>query len=143
MIGSVDELLFKVFQSTFLRLQLEGSGNSIPLIDTIKVAASPTCELGNQCGKEPNMMLTHTGLTIGRNILDHGNGCPFPNVVIEVAYKNEPLDPHHGSQSVGLRDVIRNWLSPQTSVQVVIGIKVFTRPDRRYQAILAVRNALS
>jgi hypothetical protein len=73
--------------------------------------------------------------------LDNGQGCPFPNIVIEVAYKNEPLDPHRGSRSVGLRDVIRNWLSPQTSVQVVIGIKIFERQDRRYRAILAVRNA--
>jgi len=111
------------------------------LIRTIKVAASPRCELGNRRGKEPDMSLTPAGLAIGGNILDNGKGCPFPSIVIEVAYKNEPLDPHCGSQSVGIRDVIRNWLSPQTSVQVVIGIKIFERQDRRYRAILAVRNA--
>jgi hypothetical protein len=116
------------------------AGNS-RLFRTIKVKASPRCELGNRRGKEPDMSLTPAGLAIGGNILDNGKGCPFPNIVIEVAYKNEPLDSHRGSRSVGLRDMIQNWLSPQTSVQVVIGIKIFERIDRRYRAILAVRNA--
>ena len=126
---------------TMIQKGVLAAGNSIPLIDTMDVAASPRCELGNQLGKEPDMSITPSGLSVGGNILDIGEGAPFPNIIIEVAYKNEPLDPHRGSRSVGLRDVIWNWLSPHTSVQVVIAIKVFTRQDRRYRAILAVRNA--
>jgi hypothetical protein len=121
--------------------EVQTAGNSIPLIQTIKVAASPKCRLGHRRGKEPDMSLSPAGLAIGGDILDDGDGSPFPNIVIEVAFKNEPLDPVPGSHSVGLREVIQNWLSPQTSVQVVIGIKVFTRQKRRYRAILAVRNA--
>jgi hypothetical protein len=122
----------KIMQKISLAIQRDG--NDIELGATIDVAASPRCQLGNRRGKEPDMSLTPAGLAIGENILDNGKGCPFPNIVIEVAYKNEPLDLHRGSQSVGLRDVIRNWLSPQTSVQVVIGIKIFERQDRRYRA---------
>jgi hypothetical protein len=133
--GTAGEILTRILE------EVQTAGNSIPLIRTIKVKASPRCELGNRRGKEPDMSLTPGGLAIGGNILDNGKGAPFPNIIIEVAYKNEPLDPHRGSQSVGLRDVIWNWLSPQTSVQVVIGIKIFERQDRRYRAILAVRNA--
>jgi hypothetical protein len=125
---------------TGIQEEVVNAGNS-RLLRTLNVAASPTCKLGNQRGKEPDMSITPAGLAIGGDILDIGEGVPFPNIIIEVAYKNEPLDPHRESRSVGFRDVIRHWLSPQTSVQVVIGIKIFERQDRRYRAILAVRNA--
>jgi hypothetical protein len=125
--GAAGEILVRIQE------EVQTAGNSIPLIRTLKVKASPRCELGNRRGKEPDMSLTPLGLPIGGNILDNGHGCPFPNLVIEVAYKNEPLN--------GLRGVVLDWLSPQTSVQVAIGIKVFIRRgDRRYRAILAVRN---
>jgi hypothetical protein len=133
--GTAGEILTRIQEEVVV------AGNSSQLLRTLKVKASPTCELGNRRAKEPDMSLTPAGLAIGGNILDIGEGVPFPNIIIEVAYKNEPLDPHRESRSVGLRDVIRNWLSPQTSVQVVIGIKIFERQDRRYRAILAVRNA--
>jgi hypothetical protein len=115
------------------------AGNCIPLIDTIEVEPSPRCRLGTRRGKEPDMSLSPAGLTIGGDILDDGKGFPFPNVVIEVAYKNEPLDSIR--ENVGLRDVIQNWLSPATSVQVAIGIKIFMARTRRYRAVLGVRNS--
>jgi hypothetical protein len=56
-----------------------------------------------------------------------------------VAFKNETLESTR--ENVGLRDVIRNWLTAATSVQVAIGIKIFTARSRRYRAILGVRNS--
>jgi hypothetical protein len=37
------------------------------------------------------MSITRAVSAIGGNIMDNGNGYRFPNVVIEVAYKKEPL----------------------------------------------------
>jgi len=117
--------------------EVQMAGNSIEIMDTIKVEASPTCRLGPQRGgKEPDMSLSPAGLTIGGSIMDDGYGFPFPQVVIEIAYKNESLS--------GLCKVIDHWMLPQTSVQVAIGIKIFVtsqgRP-RRYRAVFAVRNS--
>jgi len=111
------------------------AGNDIQLLPSIKVKASPTCRLGLQCGKEPDMSLSPVGLTIGGSIMDNDNGFPFPNLVIETAFKNEPLN--------GLCQVIDQWMLPQTSVQVAIGIKIFYRTQRpcRYRAILAIQNS--
>ena len=112
------------------------AGNDIRLIRTIRIKASPTCRLGPQRGKEPDMSISPAGLTIGGSIMDNGYGYPFPHVIIEIAYKNESLS--------GLRRVIDHWMLPQTSVQVAIGIKIFVtsqgRPQR-YRAIFAVRNS--
>ncbi len=122
-----------------IQREVQTAGNSIQLIDTIEVEPSPRCRLGTRRGKEPDLSLTPSGLTIGGNILDDGKGFPFPNIVIEVAFKNEALDPDPRSQSVGFRDVIGNWLSPQTSAQVAIGLKIFTGRRRSYRAILGIR----
>ena len=37
--------------------EVVNAGNSIPLLRTIKVKASPRCELGNRRGKEPTVDL--------------------------------------------------------------------------------------
>jgi hypothetical protein len=103
---------------------------------TYELEPSPKCRLGTRRGKEPDMSISPVGLTVGEGILDDGKGFPFPNVVIEVAYKNEPLQ--SSRENVGLRDIIRNWLS---SVQVKIGIKIFTAQSQRYRAILGIRNS--
>ncbi|KAE9043082.1 hypothetical protein PR001_g2990 [Phytophthora rubi] len=50
------------------------------------------------------------------NVLQAANGHPFPNVIVEVAYKNENL--------AGLRAKLVRWMA-QSSVQVAIGIKIF------------------
>lgn len=117
--------------------EVQTAGNSIPLIRTMKIKASPTCRLGTRRGKEPDMSISPAGLAVGGNILDNGKGFPFPNVIIEVAYKNESLNL--------LREELENWMLPETSVQVAIGIKLFvrTRRQRRYRAILRVRNSPS
>ncbi len=115
--------------------EVQLAGNSIKLMDTIRVKASPTCRLGPQHGKEPDMSHSPASLTIGGNIMDNGYGYPFPHVIIEIAYKNESL--------AGLHQVIDHWMLRQTSVQVAIGIKIFVtsqgRPQR-YRAIFAIRN---
>jgi hypothetical protein len=125
--------------SQMINEEVQTAGNSIPLIRTIKVKPSPRCRLGTRRGKEPDMSITPAGLAIGGSILNNGKGSPFPNIVIEVAFKNEPLESTR--ENVGLRDVIRNWLTAATSVQVAIGIKIFTARSRRYLAILGVRNS--
>ncbi len=114
--------------------EVASAGNDIRLLRTIVMKASPTCQIAPQRGKEPDMSLSPAGLTIGGNIMDNGTGNPFPNLVIETAFKNESLNDLH--------QVIADWMLPQTSVQVAIGIKIFyrTRKPRRYLAILAVRN---
>jgi hypothetical protein len=103
---------------------------------TYELEPYPRCRLGTRRGKEPDMSISPVGLSVGEGILDDGKGFPFPNVVIEVAYKNEPLQ--SSRENVGLRDIIRNWLS---SVQVKIGIKIFTAQSQRYRAILGIRNS--
>ncbi|KAG9398325.1 hypothetical protein AC1031_014665 [Aphanomyces cochlioides] len=56
---------------------------------------------------------------------------PFPNVVIEVAYKNQTFDK--------LLEKLHNWVHPRyTSVQVGIGIHISPNSNRR-RAILLVR----
>ncbi|CEG40560.1 uncharacterized protein PHALS_10749 [Plasmopara halstedii] len=117
--------------------EIQTAGNSIGLIRSVQVKASPRCQIGSRRGKEPDMSISPVGLTIGGRIMDNGKGFPFPNVVIEVAYKNESLDL--------LRGGLDNWMLPETSVQVAIGIKLFvrTRRQRRYRAILRVRNSPS
>ncbi|KAG9398326.1 hypothetical protein AC1031_014666 [Aphanomyces cochlioides] len=56
---------------------------------------------------------------------------PFPNVVIEVAYKNQTFDK--------LLEKLHNWIHPRyTSVQVGIGIHISPNSNRR-RAILLVR----
>ncbi len=106
------------------------------MIDTIKIQASPTCKIGPQCGKEPDMSISSGGLMIGGSIMDNGYGFPFPHVVIEIAYKNESLN--------GLCKIIDHWMLSQTSVQVAIGIKIFfisQGQPRRYQAVFAILNS--
>jgi len=55
---------------------------------------------------------------LGGLIIDSGKGFPFPNIIIETAFKNESWD--------GLCKVIENWMLPQTLVQFAIG-KIFLR----------------
>ncbi len=72
--------------------------------------------------------------------MDDGDGSPFPNLVIEMSYRNGPLEPVPGSQSVGLREVIQYSLYPATFIQVVVGIKIFTSLPRKFREILVLCN---
>ncbi|KAE8896694.1 hypothetical protein PF003_g19435 [Phytophthora fragariae] len=95
--------------------QIQAHGNSILLGDTVEWATNPTCWTGDR-GQEPGFGFTPVGLTVGGPVVEAANGCPFPNVIVEVAYKNENL--------AGLRAKLVRWMA-QTSVQVAIGIKIF------------------
>jgi len=68
------------------------------------------------------MSISPAGLTIGGIIMNNGYGSPYPNLVIKIWFKNEPLN--------GLHQVIDQWMLPQMSVQVAIGIKIFYRTQQ-------------
>jgi hypothetical protein len=76
--------------------------------------ASPRTKIGSRV-KEPDMTIRPRGTNIGNGVLGDGFGYPFPNLVIEVA--NSEL-------SVQLLEELELWISPETSVQVAIGIKI-------------------
>ncbi len=40
-----------------INVEVASAGNDIRLLETIEVQASPTCKIGPQCGKEPNMSI--------------------------------------------------------------------------------------
>jgi hypothetical protein len=76
-------------------------------------------------------------LVVGGNVLDAGFGCPFPNIVVEVAYKNESL--------ANLQNELHAWIGNNTSVQVAIGVKIFGLRDdgsRRMLALLYQRGVV-
>jgi hypothetical protein len=47
-----------------ISLAVQRAGIDIELAETIDVAASPRCELGNRRGKEPDMSITPSGLAV-------------------------------------------------------------------------------
>ncbi len=61
------------------------------------------------------MTIRPCGTDIGNGVLGDGFGYPFSNLVIEVA-NSEPSDQ--------LLEELDLWISPETSVQVAIGIKI-------------------
>ena len=97
----------------------------------LKSTGSLLCRIGRIC-KEPDISFAPRGLKVGGPIKCMGTGSkPFPNLVLEVAYRNESL-----SQ---LKMELMTWISRQTSVMVAIGIKIFTtRVDRSRRMLILV-----
>ncbi|KAF0692476.1 Aste57867_16467 [Aphanomyces stellatus] len=81
---------------------------------TVKLATDPTCRTGNH-GQEPDCCLIPAGLAVGGAVLEAADNRPYPNVIVEIAYKNEDLG--------RLRAKLVRWMH-NTSVQVAIGIKI-------------------
>jgi hypothetical protein len=102
---------------------------------------SPHMMIGSYI-KEPDMTMRPTGLRIGDGVLDDGFGFPFPTLVVEAAFAE--------SREQLLED-LEMWISPKTSVQVAIGIKIHGREGRHegravdtveaIEAIMLRRNA--
>ena len=67
------------------------------------------------------MTIRPTGIRIGDGVLDDGFGFPFPTLVVEAAFAE--------SREQLLED-LEMWISPITSVQVAIGIKIHGREGR-------------
>ncbi|KAF0692146.1 hypothetical protein As57867_005478, partial [Aphanomyces stellatus] len=81
---------------------------------TVEIATDPTCRTGNH-GQEPDCCLIPAGLAVGGAVLEAADNHPYPNVIVEIAYKNEDLG--------RLRANLVRWMH-NTSVQVAIGIKI-------------------
>ncbi|GMF25448.1 unnamed protein product [Phytophthora lilii] len=88
-----------------------------------------TCRTGDH-GQEPSSSVFPVNLRVGGGVKAAAGNTPFPNVIIEVAYKNESLS--------RFRAKLERWMNPAYSlVQVAIGIKLFYGPiDSRRVAIL-------
>ncbi|OQS02714.1 hypothetical protein THRCLA_21352 [Thraustotheca clavata] len=96
-------------------------GKDVNLMDTISEAA-PACRVGNRV-QEPDQAIVPHGLEVGGDVKAAEPGHPYPNVLVKVSYKNDTLNQ--------LRTTLRRWVASETSVQVAIGIKVFSRTSRR------------
>ena len=82
-------------------------------------AASIRCRVG-RISKEPDGSLTPRGLRVGGTVKSAtSDDLPFPNLILEVAFKNESMGK--------LIQELKTWMSTCTSVQVAIGIKIFER----------------
>ncbi|KAG9404244.1 hypothetical protein AC1031_005788 [Aphanomyces cochlioides] len=101
--------------------QICHAGNEPDLDDSL-FCGSPMCTIGDR-GQEPDLALTPVGLRVGGPILQSSRGFACPNVVVEVAYKNDSL-PRLGAK-------LARWMSDETSVQVAIGIKIFPGSSNR------------
>ncbi|KAG9404238.1 hypothetical protein AC1031_005776 [Aphanomyces cochlioides] len=101
------------------------TGNDIRLIRTVRLMPSPTCWTGDR-GQEPNISIIPVGLRVGGAVLEAARNAPYPNIVVEVAYKNNSLQ--------RLRAKLERWMQA-TSVQVAIGIKIFASSQRRVAII--------
>lgn len=95
--------------------QVQRIGNDFDLIDTLESHASPRLHTGDR-NQEPDQSLKPAGARAGT----------FPNLIVEIAYFN------------GSWDELNRWMDPSTTVQVAIGVKIFTSIRRR--AILLRRN---
>lgn len=105
-------------------------GNQVNLIRSVETDASPTCRTGDR-SQEPDGSLTPVDLTVGPGFPEAGNGCSFPNIIVEIAYKNDSLEL--------LQAKLRRWMNrAYSSVQVAIAIKIFPDSLRRI-GILHVR----
>ncbi|CAK4619558.1 hypothetical protein LEN26_011272 [Aphanomyces euteiches] len=101
--------------------QILVAGHDTGLIRSVRQLASPTCWTGDH-RQEPDVSLFPVGLTVGGAVLAAAPNFPYPNIVIEVAFKNESLS--------RLRAKLERWMHG-TSVQVAIGIKLFLASQRR------------
>ncbi|KAH9130423.1 hypothetical protein LEN26_008539 [Aphanomyces euteiches] len=104
--------------------QIQMAGNEITLIRTVHLMPS-TCWTGDR-GQKPNIRIIPVGLRVGGAVLSATRNRPYPNIVVEVAYKNNSLQ--------RLRVKIERWMQA-TSVQVAIGIKIFASSERRVAII--------
>ncbi|CAK4672951.1 hypothetical protein LEN26_007344 [Aphanomyces euteiches] len=114
---------------TSITEQICEAGNDIRLRRSIYIGR-PTCRIGEDRGQEADLALTPVGLSVGGPILQSSRGFAFPNVVVEIAYKNDSLP--------RLRAKLARWMSDETSAQVAIGIKIFPTSLNR-TAILRLR----
>ncbi|KAH9076524.1 hypothetical protein Ae201684P_010468 [Aphanomyces euteiches] len=114
---------------TSITEQICEAGNDIRLRRSIYIGR-PTCRIGEDRGEEADLALTPVGLSVDGPILQSSRGFAFPNVVVEIAYKNDSLP--------RLRAKLARWMSDETSVQVAIGIKIFPTSLNR-TAILRLR----
>ncbi|ETV78607.1 hypothetical protein H257_08102 [Aphanomyces astaci] len=115
------------FVNSSIVMQIQEAGNDIRLFSTVRWKASPTCRT-RDFGQEPDASLTPVGLTIGGSVLAAGPDFPYPNVIVEVAYKNDSLE--------RLRAKLDRWMSDTTSVQVAIGIKIDAASPSRVAILL-------
>jgi hypothetical protein len=129
----------EVTASTIVFQILKGvqkASNDIDMLDHIESSGSSKARYGATV-KEPDAGLRPKRLNISPpNVLDQGDGFPFPNIVIEIAYQNESFQL--------LLDELASWISEFTSVQIALGVKIFGRRvdgSRRLVAILLRRNA--
>jgi hypothetical protein len=87
----------------------------------LDMVPSPHVMIGNWI-KEPDMTMRPSDIVIGNGVLDDGFGFPFPTLVVEVAF----------AESRGqLLEDLAVWISPKSSVQVAIGIKIHAREAAR------------
>jgi hypothetical protein len=109
--------------------QVQRAGNDIDLMDSLRTGGQPTCRTGDH-GQEPDSRVTPVDLAVGGAVLAAVGNFPFPNVIVEIAYKNDSLP--------RLRAKLERWMDPAySSVQVAIGVKIFPGPvDSRRVAIL-------
>jgi hypothetical protein len=91
----------------------------------IRQLPSPHIMIGS-CIKEPDMTLLPFASLIGNGVLDDGFGFPIPTLIVEVAFAE--------SREQLLED-LNLWISPQSSAQVVIGIKIHgTKESSDYES---------
>jgi hypothetical protein len=95
-------------QSIILEMLSIGHGYEVQLLP------SPHIMIGAHI-KQPDMAFLPTRGLIGNGVLDDGFGFPFPTLVVEAAFA-EPREQ--------LIEDLELWMSPRTSVQVAIGIKI-------------------
>jgi hypothetical protein len=96
-------------QSITLEMCSLGHGRILPL------RPSPRIKIGSYI-KEPDMTIRPRSSQIGNGVLNDGFGYPFPNLVVESACEE--------SREQLLED-LKTWMSPESSVQVAIGIKIY------------------
>jgi hypothetical protein len=104
----------------------------IGLQKTLIMVPSPRIMIGDYI-KEPDMTMRPFRLHIGNGVLDDGFAFPFPTLVAEVAFAE--------SRAQLLED-LEMWMSPKSSVQVVIGIKIHGRKEGRVRDTIQAIDAI-
>lgn len=102
-----------------VREQVQRIGNDFTLIRSLESQASPRFHAGGR-NQEPDQSLKPAGARAGT----------FPNLIVEIAYSNGSWDDFVAK--------LNRWMDPSATVQVAIGVKIFTSTRRR--AILLRRN---
>ena len=100
--------------------------------DALIMVPSPRIMIGDYI-KEPDMTMRPFRLHIGNGVMDDGFSFPFPTLVAEVAFAE--------SRAQLLED-LEMWMSPKTSVQVVIGIKIHGRKEGRVRDTIQAIDAI-